>query len=162
VTEVVAQRQSIRDLLAAHPFFADLGDRDLDLIAGCGQNRVFRPGQVLFREGDPADWFHVIRRGRIALGISIPGREDLIIDTLGPGEVLGWSWLFPPHVWTMDATALDTVHVIALDGVCLRGKCDDDPALGYSLARRFAGILSDRLASTRLRLLDIYQADPHG
>ncbi len=159
---MVGQRRSIRDLLAGHRFFADLPEGDLDLIAGCGLNQVFRPGEVLFREGDPAEWFHVIREGRVALSIGIPGREDLIIDTLGPGEVLGWSWLFPPHVWTMDATALDRVHVVALDGVCLRGKCDDDPALGYSLARRFAGILSDRLAATRLRLLDIYQGNPRG
>ncbi len=159
---MVARRRSIGDLLAGHPFFADLPDRDLELIAGCGRNEVFRPGQLLFREGDPADWFYVIRRGRIALGIGVPGREDLIIDTLGPGEVLGWSWLFPPHVWTMDARALDTVHAIALDGVCLRGKCDEDPVLGYSLARRFAGILSDRLAATRLRLLDVYRAQSRG
>lgn len=147
--------RSIRDLLDEHPFFAGLSSDYLDLIAGCGQNVAFPPAGLLFREGDAADQFYVLRAGRVALAVRAPGRE-IVVATVGPGDVLGWSWLFPPHRWRFDAHALEPVRAIALDGVCLRGKCDDDPRLGYELMRRFAQIMVDRLESTRMQLLDVY------
>ncbi len=79
-----------------------------------------------------------------------------MIETLGPGDVVGWSWLFPPYRWQFDAVALERVAAVALDGACLRAKCDDDTRLGFELTRRFAGVLIDRLQATRLRLLDLY------
>jgi hypothetical protein len=80
----------------------------------------------------------------------------VVIGTLEAGEVLGWSWLFAPYHWHFDARAVGVVRATAFDGACLRGKCDDDPRLGYELMRRFAAVMIDRLQWTRLQLLDVY------
>jgi CRP/FNR family transcriptional regulator, cyclic AMP receptor protein len=148
--------RTIRDLLGDHEFFSDLAPEYLDLLAGCGRNEVFPAGTVLAHAGDPAQYFHVLRTGRVAVAIQVPQHEELVIASLGPGDVLGWSWLFPPHEWRFDVTATQETHAIALDGVCLRAKCEADPALGYALMRRFAQILVQRLESTRLQLVDVY------
>jgi CRP/FNR family cyclic AMP-dependent transcriptional regulator len=148
--------ESIAELLEAHPFFKGLEPEYIALIAGCGVNVAFREDEFIFREGDPAEHFYIIRHGRVALETFVPGRGPLVIETISEGDVLGWSWLFPPYRWSSDARAVDVTRAVALDGVCLRGKCDADPRLGYELMRRFAQIIMDRLSATRLRLLDIY------
>jgi CRP-like cAMP-binding protein len=147
---------SIEDLLATMPTFAGLAPDRLALIAGCGRNSGFEAERMLAREGDPADLFYVIRRGRVALEIPAPGAGSLMIETLGEGAVVGWSWLFPPYRWSFDVRALEPVRAISFDGACLRGKCEEDSALGYELMRRFAAVILDRLQATRLQLLDVY------
>lgn len=148
--------QDIRDLLDGHPFFRDLPDPDLDLIAGCGRNVHFRPNEVLFSEGDPADRFFVVRKGRVALETNAPPSGAVVVATLGPGEVVGWSWLFPPYEWHFDARAMEDTSAVALDGTCLRGKCEEDTDLGYRLMKRFAEIAQRRLQAARIQLLDLY------
>jgi CRP/FNR family transcriptional regulator, cyclic AMP receptor protein len=147
--------RSLRQLLAAHEFFARMAPEHIELLAGCGRNAVFPAGETIAREGDPADRFFVVRAGHVAVGIHAP-QVELTVATLGPGDVLGWSWLFPPYRWRFDALAVQETHAIALDGVCLRNKCEDDPALGYALMQRFAQILVQRLEATRFQLVDIY------
>lgn len=149
--------KSIRDLLADHPFFAELSAADVDLLAGCGANVHFAVGERVLTEGQPADVFYVLRSGRVALEISVAGREPLVIETLGAGEVLGVSWLFPPYRWSFDATAIEDTSAVAVDGACLRLKCDADPRLGYALMLRFSAVLRERLQATRLQLLDVYR-----
>jgi CRP-like cAMP-binding protein len=144
------------ELIADAPVFAGLGTGDLTLIAGCAQNVGFEEGELLFREGEPADTFYVVRRGRVSLELHTPARGGLVIDTLEPGEVVGWSWLFEPYVWHFDARAATPLRAIAFDGACLRGKCEDDKALGYELMKRFAQVMIDRLQHARVRLLDVY------
>jgi CRP-like cAMP-binding protein len=148
--------RSIEQLVAELPTFAGLEPGQLELIAGCGANRVFEAGEYLAREGDPADAFFVVRHGRVALEVAAPGRGALMISTLGEGAVVGWSWLFPPHRWSFDARALERTRTVAFDGACLRGKCEADKALGYELMQRFAAVILDRLQATRLQLLDVY------
>ncbi len=148
--------RSIDQILAELPTFAGLAPGHLELIAGCGVNRVFAAGEHLAHEGDRADAFFVIRHGRVALEVAAPGRGALMIETLGEGAVVGWSWLFPPYRWSFDARALETTRAIAFDGACLRGKCDTDKPLGYELMQRFAAVMLDRLQATRLQLLDVY------
>lgn len=148
--------RTIDVLLGECPVFAGLGDDALEYIAGCGQNVRFAAGERLFREGDPADTFYVLRHGAIALEIAVAGRPPLVIETLHDGEVVGWSWLVPPYRWTFDARAVEPTAAVALDGACLRGKCEQDPALGYELFQRFSQVMLERLQATRLRLLDIY------
>jgi CRP-like cAMP-binding protein len=148
--------QRLDDLLAGVPLLAGLVRAELELLAGCARNVHFDAGEQIFREGEPADAFWVIRHGRVALEAHVPARGPLTIETLEPGEVLGWSWLFPPYRWHFDARALSGVRATAFDGACLRGKCSDDPALGYDLMQRFARVMMERLQATRLRLLDVY------
>ena len=111
---------------------------------------------MLFRDGDEANTFYVLRHGAVALETFVPARGPVTIETLETGEVLGWSWLFPPYRWHFDARALSLVRATAFDGACLRGKCEADPALGYELMSRFAQVAIERLQWTRLRLLDVY------
>jgi len=151
--------RSLENVLAEVPLFEGLDDADLELLAGCAGNVRFASGDYLFREGDQADVFYVIRQGGIALELFVPTRGPVIIDTLDAGEVLGWSWLFAPYRWHFDARAIGVVRATGFDGACLRDKCEDDPALGYRLMERFARIAIERLQSTRLRLLDVYGSD---
>ena len=148
--------RAVEDLLAEIPSLAGLAPEQSSLIAGCGRNVVFDSGAHLFLEGDRADAFFAIRSGSVALEIAAPPRSALIVETLQGGDVLGWSWLFPPYRTMFDARALGVVRTIAFDGACLRGKCDQDPQLGYVLMKRFAEVMVERLQATRLRLLDVY------
>lgn len=156
------RRTDIHALLGEHPFFAPLEPADRELIAGCGTNVVFPAGSVIAREGDAADRFYVLRDGRVAIEVHAPGRGPLVVATADAGDVVGWSWLVPPHRWRFDVRAVTDVHAVALDGACLRAKCDQDPALGYRLLRRFSGVVADRLEATRIRLLDLYGAPAPG
>jgi CRP-like cAMP-binding protein len=138
------------------PLFNGLEDDELQLIAGCARNVHFDAGQYLFREGDPADFFYVVRHGAVSVELFVPTRGAVTIETIDPGEVLGWSWLFAPYRWHFDARAAAPVRAIAFDGACLRGKCDDDKELGYELMKRFGQVMVDRLQHARVRLLDVY------
>jgi CRP-like cAMP-binding protein len=146
----------IEAVLSDVPFFAGLSASELELLAGCAKNVHFAQGDVLFREGDPANAFYVVRGGTVALETFAPARGGMTIETIDAGEVIGWSWLFAPYRWHFDARALSPVRATAFDGECLRGKCEQDPALGYDLMKRFAQVLIERLQWTRLRLLDVY------
>jgi CRP-like cAMP-binding protein len=143
-------------LLRDVPFFEGITGEHLELLAGCASNVRFQSGEHLFREGDPADTFFVLRHGAVALETFVPARGPITIETIEAGEVIGWSWLFPPYRWHFDATALSLVRATAFDGACLRDKCEADPALGYELMKRFAQVVIERLQWTRLRLLDVY------
>lgn len=151
--------QSLKELITAHPFFAGLDEPTVNLLEGCAHNVHFRPGEYLFREGEPANEFFVVRRGRVALDVHLPGRGEHVLDTVDEGDVVGWSWLVPPYRWFFDARAVQDVSAVSLDATCLRGKCDEDPALGYALMQRVAQVMYARLQSARVRLLDLYGAD---
>ncbi|BBM70920.1 cyclic nucleotide-binding domain-containing protein [Rhodothermus marinus] len=156
---MTAQR-SLKDLLAEHPFFQGLEEPYLELIAGCARNVRFNAGSYIFREGEPATEFFLIRYGRVSIEVHLPERGTVTIQTLGEGDVLGWSWLVPPYRNQFDARALTLVRALAFDGACIRNKCAEDPRLGYEIFSRFARIIAERLQATRLQLLDMYGAAP--
>jgi CRP-like cAMP-binding protein len=145
--------ETLRGILAEHPFLSGLGDRHLDLLVGCASNVRFDAGQFILREGEEANQFYLIRHGKVALEVLAPGHGPIIILTLGEGEVLGWSWLVPPYRWRFDARAVEPTRAIVLDGKCLRTKSEEDHDLGYELLKRFAHIIEKRLAATILQLL---------
>jgi len=148
--------QTLDALISASPVFAGLAAGDLALIAGCASHEHVNPGTYLLHEGDPADRFYLIRHGRVALEARAPGRGTIVIETLRPGELLGWSWLFAPHRWQLDARALEPCSLIGFDGLCLRNKCEADSRLGYQLMSRFASDMLTRLQAARFQLLDVY------
>jgi CRP-like cAMP-binding protein len=148
--------QTLEPILAAHPFFKGLDERYLHLLVGCASNVRFDAGEFLLREGEEANRFYLIRSGKVRLEIFTPGQGPIAIQTIGAGDVLGWSWLMPPYRWNLDAQALEPVRAIVLDGACLRGKCEADHDLGYELHKRFAPLIVQRLQATRLQLLDLY------
>jgi CRP-like cAMP-binding protein len=148
--------QTITEYLPSHPFFAGLDESVIALLAGCAVNTHFRPGQHLFREGEPADTFYVVRHGRISLEVHPPAGPSVVVDSAHDDDVVGWSWLVPPYRWLFDARATEETSAIAFDGACLRGKCEADPAIGYALLQRVVQVMSARLQSARVRLLDLY------
>ena len=148
--------RTLEDLLAESPFFAGLPDAQLALVAGCGRTLRAHPDVHLFREGEAAERFFLIREGALALEVEAPGRGPLVIQTLHAGDVAGWSWLFAPHRWQFDGRVTEPSALIVFDGRCLLAKCEADHELGYQLMRRFAATAVDRLQATRLQLLDVY------
>jgi CRP/FNR family transcriptional regulator, cyclic AMP receptor protein len=144
--------------ISAHPFFAALTDAQLAALSEDAITETFTAGQRLFDEGGIADRFWLIEQGNIALDMRIPGRGDQIVETLGPGTVLGWSWLHPPYRWHFGAMARVATTTIAFDAASVRRRCDADPAFGYAALRSFTPVITERLQATRLRLLDLYAA----
>jgi len=148
--------ETIETLLRDVPIFQGMSAGALELLSGCATNTRFADDEVIFREGDDADTFYVIRHGRVALETFVPARGSVTIETIDPGEVVGWSWLFAPYRWHFDARALGLVRATQFDAACLRAKSEQDPAFGYDLITRFTQVLIERLQWTRLRLLDVY------
>jgi CRP/FNR family cyclic AMP-dependent transcriptional regulator len=148
--------ETLDPILAQHPFLEGMERHHLELLVGCASNVRFDAGKFLFREGEEANQFYFVRHGRVVLEIFSPQRGPIEIETLTEGDVLGWSWLVPPYYWRFDARAVEMTRAIALDGKCLRNKCETDKALGYELLKRFVNIVDRRLQATRLQLLDLY------
>lgn len=146
----------LRSILEAQPFIMSLDPQHRAEIEECAHEVEVEAGTFFLREGDSANHFYIITKGEVALEVHAPGRGTIIIETLGPGDVLGWSWLFPPYRWHFDVRVLTNLHVVVFDGRCIRGKCESNPALGYQLMERFAQIVISRLQAARLRLLDFY------
>ena len=152
------ETHSLEKIIAEHPFFADLDPAFISLLVGCASNVRFEPGKYICREGEEANHFYLIRQGKVSVEISPPQRRAIVVDSLSEGEILGWSWLVPPYQWRFHARAMDGTRAIALDGKCLRAKCEENKELGYELLKRFAQVVGDRLDATRLQLLDVYAA----
>jgi CRP/FNR family transcriptional regulator, cyclic AMP receptor protein len=142
--------------LAAFPLFDRLTPAQHAMVARTAQDVTFASGTRLFAEGQAASGCWLIRLGQVALETAVPGRGRVVVHTLGPGDVLGWSWLVPPHHWHFTATASGPVFAIQLETTQLRALADQDPALGYPLALGLFEVLLGRLQSTRSRLLDLY------
>jgi CRP-like cAMP-binding protein len=146
-------------VLKDHLFLRGFEARHLGFLTGCASNVRHAADEFLFREGQEAGASYVVRSGRIALEIGVPGRGPVQLQTVEAGEVLGWSWLYPPYRWQFDARAAEPVRAFALDGNCLRAKCEADHDLGYELVKRLLYQVHMRLERTRIQLLDVYRAD---
>lgn len=148
--------KTIAQTLEGHPVFAGLSADDLHDLSGCAKNVSLRAGSFLLHQGEPADTFFLVRRGRVAIQVHGPGSGPMVLDTADPGEVVGWSWLAQPYRWQFDACAVEATGVVAFDANCLRGKCEQNPRLGYELLQRVITVMFDQLIDARVRLLDLY------
>ena len=151
--------QTLERILGEHPLLRGCAPQYIQLLAGCASNVRFDAGEIIFRQGEEANVFYLIRHGRVALEIPDSARGPIIIQTLMEGDVLGWSWAVTPYRWHFDARAVELTRAIALDGKCLREKCEVDHHLGYEVMRRVTHIVEHRLQATRLQLLDVYGGD---
>lgn len=155
------------DELAAFPRLTSLSRTDLAVLAGIGREVSFPTGQRVLVEGQPADRCWLIRGGRILLDARVPGRGDVVIQTLGSGDLLGWSWLVPPYRWHFGAQAAEPVDAVEFDSTRLIEAAETDPKFGHALTSMLFEALLERLQATRARLLDLYRnprdnnADPH-
>ena len=143
--------------LREHDFLKGLSEAQTRFLVSCAKNVRFQMGEFLMRETQRADVFYLLRAGRVALEINVPGRGPIQMESIGPGDMLGLSWLFPPHRVHLDARAVESVAALAFDAACLRGKMDADSALGYALTRRMLAETYKRLERVRLQRLDVYR-----
>lgn len=146
--------ETLEPILKTHAFFKDLPQQYIDFMVGCTSHMVFKAGDTILKEGDPADKFYLLRSGHVAVYIAKP--SEITIETIHENDILGWSWLIPPYQYRFSAKAVENTRVLALDGKCLREKCEKNPDLGYALLKKIISILTERLDATRVRLLDIY------
>jgi CRP/FNR family transcriptional regulator, cyclic AMP receptor protein len=150
--------EDLQRVLREHAFLEGLSAEQDAVLVGCAKNVRFEPGDLLLREGDAADTFFLLRVGEVALELHVPGRGAVQMEKLGPGDVLGLSWLSPPHRVQLDARAVWPVVALAFDGACLRRKMEADPRLGFVLVKKVLAETIKRLQRVRLQRADVYKA----
>ena len=142
--------------IADHAFLRGMQADQVALLAGAASVISIPAGHRLFDVGAPAGKCWLLTAGRVALDLPMPGRPNLIVETLGGGDVIGFSWLSPPHEWQFGAQVLEPTTAFELDGPAVQALCDRHPELGYQLALRMLAAAVRRLQATRIRLLDLY------
>jgi len=146
--------------VAAHPFLIGLSEHHIRLLADCAIRIHFEKDQIIFGEGETANRFYLIESGRVALESSgASGGDTVSIEIIGPGDLLGWSWLFPPYVWHFTARALEPTNAIFFYGTVLREYCERDATLGLELFKRMSEVMTRRLQTARMRLIKAYAGD---
>jgi CRP-like cAMP-binding protein len=143
-------------VLAALPLFKGLNPEHVRQIASCAELVPYEAGEFLGRAGEPAEWFWVVRQGRIALETHAPGRGPLTLQTVSTDDVIGWSWLIPPHVLRFDIHALTAARTLRIDGRKLREMCLRDHEMGHVLIERVSQVLVRRMEAMSLQLMDLY------
>ena len=151
--------RTLEPLLREHRFFRLLDDAQVHFMTECARNVRFRAGEFLFREGAEADSLALIRTGRVTLEVHLPARGTTQLENVGAGDILGWSWLFPPYRWQLDARAVEPVVALVFDAKCVRTKMESDPRLGYPIAKELLLNMHERLARVRMARLDLYRSD---
>jgi len=141
-------------LIRTHPFFKDFDPHQQRLLADCAMEKSFEEGEVIFREGDPANRFYLVLDGKVILESYVLDRGRVEIQTIEAGDVLGWSWLMPPYYWQFDARALTPTKAVFFYATPLRDEAENDHEFGYELYKRISGVMLKRLQATRRRLLE--------
>ena len=141
-------------LIAAQPFFHGMSDQQLRVLAASAMQVEFKPEESILQEGAPANRFYIILEGKVVLESDAKERGVVPIRTLGPGDNLGWSWLFPPYYLHSSARAIEPVKAIFFYGTRLQQQCEADHELGYELMKRIAEVLIKNLHATQQRLME--------
>jgi CRP/FNR family cyclic AMP-dependent transcriptional regulator len=149
------------DFLATQPFLRDMSREHLELLARESMPSQFKAGELILEEGAPANRFYIILEGHVSIEAHVLDDDPVHIQTIGPGEVLGWSWLFPPYNWHFDARAVTPVKALFFYGVRLREMCEDNPSLGFSFMRRLSEVVIHRLQGVRNDLVALHQKSAH-
>lgn len=146
---------SLEAIIDQHPFFRGMKPHHIAMLHKGASEVRYRSGEVLFNEGQPANRFFLVLDGLVILEAHEPGDGSAVVQMVHGGEVLGWSWLFPPFTWHLRARALENTKVVALDGAHLLGLAEAHHDFGYELMKRVAQIVIQRLQATQRQLLDI-------
>jgi CRP-like cAMP-binding protein len=148
--------ENLANVLADHDFFSGLRSDHIEALVEIATDMEIPTGDVIFEEGGRADSAYAIVDGSVALELSLPHRGQHILQTLHRGEMLGWSWLFPPHRWSFGALAIEPSQLVRFEADQLRALHEEDCEFGYELMKRFAKVMTNRLRATRLQLVDFY------
>ena len=158
-----SDRAELEAQVAAHPFFIGMNAHFIGLLSDCAMTTRFAKDQVTFRAGETANRFYLIETGRVVLESGADaGGAAVILDTIGAGDLLGWSWIFPPHTWHFTARAAEPTTAIFFYGTILREYCDKDPALGYELFKRMSEVMMRRLQRARDQMIAVMRKTAQG
>ena len=153
--------QTLESVLSEHYCFKGLEKKYLDMIVKKAGHANFDEGEYIFHENDKADKLYIIQEGIVALETKLgPDRDPVTIQMIGEGDVLGWAWLFPPHLCHFDAKTVAPTKTVVLDGSFIHEKCEEDHELGYELMKRFASLIQQRLQAVRLQNPNMYVVKP--
>ena len=148
-------REKLEAQVAAHPFFIGMSAHYIRLLSDCALATRFEKDQVIFHAGETANRFYLIESGKVVLeSAADAGSAPVIIDTIAAGDLLGWSWIFPPFIWHFTARAVQPTSSIFFYGTILREYCEKDPKLGYELFKRMSEVMMRRLQRARTELLE--------
>lgn len=150
-----AQSEPMATRVALHPFLAGMNRTHLTLLADCAMVVHFNPGQLIFNEGELANRFYLIETGKVILESNARFGHPVVVDKVGAGDLLGWSWMFPPYVWHFTARAAEPTTAIFFYGTILRQYCERDHSLGYELFKRMSAVMIKRLQAAREKILAI-------
>jgi CRP/FNR family transcriptional regulator, cyclic AMP receptor protein len=142
--------------VSEHPFLRGLTHDQLTLLTDCALRARFRAGQVIFREGEEAKLFYLIERGKVVLESGKDYGEPVVVETIGAGDLLGWSWMMPPYKWHFTARAIEPTVAIHFAGTILREYCQRDHSLGFELHKRMSAVMMKRLQAARQKMLAIH------
>jgi CRP-like cAMP-binding protein len=155
-TEILTEAEPLATRVALHPFLAGMSRTQLARLTDCAIAAHFKKGQTILREGDFANRFYLIESGRVVLESGESLGEPVKVDTIGPGDLLGWSWMFQPYVWHFTARAVESTEAIFFYGTILREYCERDHSLGYELFKRITPIMLRRLQAARKKMLAVH------
>ena len=147
------------EYFSKHPMFTGLEHRVLEVMASHAKKESFKDGVLIFRQQTDAEAFYAILEGEVAVEIPALYGAPINMQTLKVGDILGWSWIFPPYKWHFDARATEDTEVITIDGTLLRTCCDEDPAMGYVIVKHFASFMMERLNASRSKVMEMYGPD---
>jgi CRP/FNR family transcriptional regulator, cyclic AMP receptor protein len=150
------ETESLATRVALHPFLAGMDRAQLALLTDCAMGTHFKTGQTILREGEFANRFYLIESGAVALESTAGFGDPVIIETIGSGDLLGWSWMFPPHVWQFSARAVEPTTAIFFYGTILREYCEKKHSLGYELLKRMSAVMVKRLQAARKQMLALH------
>ena len=151
--------QSTTEYLSGHEFFSEFSDDALKFLCECSSTREIKKGQILFRQGENADKFYVVRNGCISIEMPAIMGPTLEIQTLGKDKVLGWSWLISPYKWNFQTKAEEDSELLQFDGAAILARCEQDPKFGYELLKKFAAVMSVGLNAARQKMMDEWNPD---
>ena len=145
--------------VALHPFLAGMNKQQLALLTDCAMGAHFKKGQVILQEGDQANRFYLIESGKVILESGKAHGQPVVIDTIGAGDLLGWSWMFAPYSWQFTARAAEPTTAIFFYGTILRQYCERDNSLGYELLKRMTSIMMRRMQAARQKMIELHAGD---
>jgi CRP-like cAMP-binding protein len=148
---------NLRSIRESSELLKRLSNTELEFFESVSREIHLVDGAILFEEGSVADTFFIIVTGKVGLELTTPGRAPMVIQTLGPGDLVGVSWFFPPHRWNWSARAFGETDLVAFDAIEVRHKCEADRDLALEVLGVVAEEVVRRLHRTRIQLLDLYR-----
>jgi CRP/FNR family cyclic AMP-dependent transcriptional regulator len=155
-TKMTIEREPLAARVALHPFLAGMNRAQLGLLTDCAMATHFKKGEIILREGEFANRFYLIESGKVVLESNVGFGEPLVVETISAGDLLGWSWMFPPYVWQFSARAVEPTTAIFFYGTILREYCEKDHSFGYELLKRISAVMVKRLQAARKQMLSLH------